>query len=139
MVAMDRADAQRQLDERPFSAIWHYRVVEVRDGHCVLELPYNARWDRPGDVIAGPALVAAADAAMWVAVMSRAGEVMAVTANLNTAFLAPARKESVTCEARVLRFGRRLVYGVAECRGEDGRVLSHHTLTYARPASRALT
>jgi len=93
----------------------------------------RGRTGREG-VVAGPALVAAADAAMWVAVMSRADEVMAVTANLNTAFLAPARKEAVTCAARLLRFGRWLVYRVAECRAEDGRVLSDQTLTYARPA-----
>src|SRR5205814_7873214 len=94
----------------------------------------SQRWDRPGDVLAGPVFVAAADTAMWVAVMTRAAEVMAVTANLNSAFLAAGRQETVTCEARVLRFGRRLVYGVAECRGEDGRVPSQHTVTYARPA-----
>ena len=116
------------------SAIWEYRVLEVAHGYCRLEVPYNPRWDRPGDVLAGPVFVAAADTAMWVAVMTRAAEVMAVTANLNSAFLAAGRQETVTCEARVLRFGRRLVYGVAECRGEDGRVLSHHTVTYARPA-----
>ena len=131
---IDRAQAQRQLDGRPFSAIWEYRVLEVAHGYCRLEVPYNPRWDRPGDVLAGPVFVAAADTAMWVAVMTRAAEVMAVTANLNSAFLAAGRQETVTCEARVLRFGQRLVYGVAECRGADGRVLSHHTVTYARPA-----
>ena len=131
---IDRAQAQQQLDERPFSAIWEYRVLEVGQGYCRLEVPYNPHWDRPGDVLAGPVFVAAADAAMWVAVMTRAAEVMAVTASLNTAFLAAGRQETVTCEARVLRFGRRLVYGVAECRSADGRILSHHTITYARPA-----
>ena len=132
---MDRREAQRQLDERPFSAIWDYNVLEVEAGYCRLEVPYNPRWDRPGDVLAGPVFVAAADAAMWIAVMSRAGEVMSVTANLNTAFLDAGRHEKVVCEARVLRSGRRLIFGVAECRGADGRVLTHHTVTYARPVS----
>lgn len=35
------------------------------------------------------------------------------------------------CRARVLKLGRRLVYGVAECLAGD-RLLTHHTLTYAR-------
>lgn len=131
---LDVAQAQRQLNERPFSAVWGYRVREVRDGYCRLEVPYDPRWDRPGEVLAGPLFVAAADAVMWIAVMSRSADVKAVTANLNTAFLAPGRKEDVTCEARVLRFGRRLVYGSAECRGADGRVLTHHTITYSLPA-----
>lgn len=128
------AEAQRQLDARPFSAIWSYRVLSVGEGECRLEVPYDPRWDRPGEVLAGPVYMAAADAAMWIALMTRADEVMAVTANLDTAFLGAARQEPVTCDARVLRFGRRLVYGTAECRGADGRLLTHHTITYARPA-----
>src|SRR5205823_8297741 len=109
---IDRAQAQRQLDERPFSAIWEYRVLEVAHGYCRLEVPYNPRWDRPGDVLAGPVFVAAADTAMWVAVMTRAAEVMAVTANLNSAFLAAGRQETVTCEAREI--------GRASCRERAG-------------------
>jgi uncharacterized protein (TIGR00369 family) len=131
---IDIAQAQRQLDERPFSAIWAYRVHEVREGYCRLEVPYHPRWDRPGEVVAGPVFMAAADAAMWVAVMTLSDDVRAVTANLNTAFLAAGRHEDVTCGAQVLRFGRRLVYGTAECHGADGRTLTHHTITYALPA-----
>ena len=134
MPTIDLAEAQRQLDQRPFSAIWRYRVLEIGDGLCRLEVPYDRQWDRPGEVLAGPVFVAAADAAMWVAVMTRAGEVMAMTVNLNTGFLSAGRHEKVTCEARVLRFGRRLVYGTGECRGADGRILAHHTISYARPS-----
>jgi uncharacterized protein (TIGR00369 family) len=127
-------DAQAQLDAQAFSAIWGYRVVEVGEGFCRLEVPYDGRWDRPGDVLSGQLYMAAADAAMWVAVMSRTADPMAVTTNLNTAFLGAGRHETVVCEARVLRLGRRSIYGTAECRGADGRLLTHHTITYARPA-----
>jgi acyl-coenzyme A thioesterase PaaI-like protein len=48
------AEAQRQLDARPFSAIWSYRVLSVGEGECRLEVPYDPRWDRPGEVLAGP-------------------------------------------------------------------------------------
>jgi uncharacterized protein (TIGR00369 family) len=126
-------DAQAQLDARPFSAIWRYHVIEVSDGFCRLEVPYDGRWDRPGDVLSGQVYMAAADAAMWIAVMSRTADLMAVTTSLNTAFLGAGRQETVLCEARVLRLGRRSVYGTAECRGADGRLLTHHTLAYARP------
>jgi hypothetical protein len=33
----------------------------------------------------------------------------------------------------VIRWGRRLVYAVAECAAGDGRILTHHTVTYFRP------
>ena len=56
----------------------------------------------------------------------------ALTSELNTAFLAPAKGEHVYCTARILKMGRRRIYGVAECHGKKGNLFSHHTLTYVR-------
>jgi acyl-coenzyme A thioesterase PaaI-like protein len=77
--------------------------------------------------------MAAADCAMWLAVKARIGvENDALTSDLNTAFLAPAKGEHVYCTARILKMGRRRIYGVAECHGRKGNLFSHHTLTYVR-------
>ena len=54
------------------------------------------------------------------------------THTLDTAFLSPARAEDFDCKATVLRWGRRLVYGTAECRNLEGKLLTHHTLNYVR-------
>jgi len=91
-------------------------------------------------VIGGPAFMAAADVAMWLAILTRLGAGDgSVTASLTTAFLGAARKEGFTCTARVLKLGRRLIHGVAECMTADGRLLTHHTVTYMRPDSSAPT
>jgi acyl-coenzyme A thioesterase PaaI-like protein len=50
---------------------------------------------------------------------------------MTTAFLGSASREPLMCHARVLRLGRRLVYGTADCLAGD-RLVAHHTLTYAR-------
>lgn len=132
---MTPAEAEQLLASREFSARWRYRVRELGDGECTLAVPYDASWDRPGDILAGPVYMAAADAAMWLAVVTRTpGEVAAVTYQLDTTFLAAGRAEEITCAARVLRWGRRLAFGTAECRGADGRLLTHHTVTYSVPA-----
>ena len=55
-----------------------------------------------------------------------------VTAGMTSAFLGAARREPFRCTARVVKLGRRLVYGVAESVGVGGRLLAHHSLTYAR-------
>ena len=57
----------------------------------------------------------------------------ALTSELNTAFLAPAKGEHVYCTARILKFGKRRIYGVAECHGKKGGLFTHHTVTYVRP------
>ena len=99
----------------------------------MLELPHKPALERPGGIINGPALMAAADCAMWLAIKARIGvENDALTAELNTAFLAPAKGEHVYCTAKILKMGRRRIYGVAECHGKEGNLFSHHTVTYVR-------
>jgi uncharacterized protein (TIGR00369 family) len=130
------AEAEALLAARPFSSRWGYRVLELGDGECTLAVPYDPDWDRPGDILCGTVYMAAADCAMWMAVVTRTPvEVGAVSYQLDTTFLAPGRAEEISCRARVLRWGRRLAFGSAECRGADGRLLTHHTVTYALPAA----
>jgi uncharacterized protein (TIGR00369 family) len=125
---------QALLDESAFLAPWGFRVVKVSEGECTLELPHRPELDRPGGIINGPALMAAADCAMWLAIKAKLGiDGDALTSDLNTSFLAPARGEHVYCTARILKFGRRRIYGVAECHGKKGGLFTHHTLTYVRP------
>jgi acyl-coenzyme A thioesterase PaaI-like protein len=51
---------------------------------------------------------------------------------MKTNFLGGARKEGFRCTAKVLKLGRRLIYGLAECIDGRGRLLTHHTITYIR-------
>jgi len=125
---------QELLDRSEFIRAYGFRVVSVSKEKCTLELPHRAELERPGGIINGPALMAAADCAMWLAVKARLGlDKDALTSELNTAFLAPAMGEHVYCTARILKAGRRRIYGVAECHGKKGNLFSHHTVTYVRP------
>ena len=126
---------QRLLDTAQFLRPYEFRVVSVSRDRCMLELPHKTDLERPGGIINGPALMAAADCAMWLAIKARLGvNGDALTSELNTAFLAPAKGEHVYCTARILKMGKRRIYGVAECHGKKGNLFSHHTVTYVRPA-----
>ena len=128
-----KAQLQKLLDKSRFLRPYGFRVVSVNNTRCTLELPHKPALERPGGIINGPALMAAADCAMWLAIKARIGvEGDALTSELNTAFLAPAKGEHVYCTARILKMGRRRIYGVAECHGKKGKLFSHHTLTYVR-------
>jgi acyl-coenzyme A thioesterase PaaI-like protein len=125
---------QQLLDRARFLRAYGFRVVSVSKAKCTLELPHRSALERPGGIINGPALMAAADCAMWLAIKARLGlDKDALTSELNTAFLAPAMGEHVYCTARILKAGRRRIYGVAECHGKKGNLFSHHTVTYVRP------
>ena len=129
-----RAVLQKLLDKSKFVRQYGFRVKRVGGDSCTLELPHRALLERPGGIINGPALMAAADCAMWMAIKAKLGlEYDALTSELNTAFLAPAKGEHVYCTARILKLGRRRIYGTAECHAKNGKLFSHHTVTYVRP------
>ncbi len=128
-----KKDLQKLLDASRFLRVYGFRVITANKEKCTLELPHKPDLERPGGIINGPALMAAADCAMWMAIKVRLGVAGdALTSELNTAFLAPAKGEHVYCTARILKMGRRRIYGTAECHGKAGNLFSHHTVTYVR-------
>lgn len=135
MLLTDIAELNRLLEAHEFTRRMGLRVVSVGDGECELEVPYRPEHDRPGGIVSGQVYMHAADVAFWLAIKTRLGLGDAsVTSSMTTAFLGSASREGLRCRASVLKLGRRLVYGCAECLA-GGRPISHHTLTYARMPS----
>ena len=68
-------------------------AIESADGaSCLLRQRYNERMLRPGGTVSGPTLMALADCAMYVVLLSAIGPVgLAVTTNLNINFLRKGR------------------------------------------------
>jgi acyl-coenzyme A thioesterase PaaI-like protein len=117
-----------------FTRQYGFTLHAIDDGECTLEVPFQAAFERPGGIVSGQVFMAAADAAMWLAIMTRFGkEDASVTAGMTTNFLSAARKEAFLSRARIVKAGQRLIFGVAECASHDGRPLAHHTITYVRP------
>lgn len=132
-LAATKRQLQALLDRSRFVRSYGFRMVSVDADSATIELPFRRALERPGGIVNGPALMAAADCAMWVAIKSRIGiERDALTSELNTAFLAPAVAEPVRCTARILKLGKRSIYGVAECHSRAGKLFTHHTVTYVR-------
>ena len=128
-----KAALQKLLGGSRFVRGYGLKMVSVTDAECTIAMPFRRGLERPGGTVNGPAFMAAADCAMWLAIKRHIGiEHDAVTSELNTAFLNAARRETVYCTARILKLGKRMVYGVAECHDRRGRIFTHHTLTYSR-------
>ena len=131
MKGVSRKELQKLLDKSRFIRHYGFRVVKATLDLCTIELPHRPLLERPGGIMNGPALMAAADCAMWLAVKFRIGmDKDALTSELNTAFLNAAKGEHVYCTARILKFGRRSIYGTAQCHSKGGQIFSHHTVTY---------
>jgi uncharacterized protein (TIGR00369 family) len=106
-------------------------IQSCTPGECTVVAPYAVSRERPGGIVSGITLMAAADVAMWLAIMTQRGtEEQWVTTDMKTAFLSSARRTDVACTARVLKLGKRTAYGTAECRDAGGNLLTHHVLSY---------
>ena len=132
-LACSEKELEQLLSDVAFTRSLGFALHGIADGQCSIHVPFQAAFERPGGMLSGQVFMAAADVAMWLAIKTKLGMAdSSVTAEMKTNFLASARKEGFRCTAKVLKLGRRLIYGVAECVDSGGRLLSHHTITYIR-------
>ena len=113
--------------------------IESADGAaCRLRQRYREQMLRPGGTISGPTLMALADFAMYVVLLSAVGPVgLAVTTSLNINFL---RKgvpgQDVLAAARLLKLGKRLAVGEVNLfSAAAADPIAHVTATYSIPVA----
>lgn len=132
-LACSADELEQLLNEVAFTRNFGFILHGIANGECSLDVPFQEAFERPGGIVSGQVFMAAADVAMWLAIKTRLGLAdSSVTAEMKTNFLGGAKRTGFRCTAKVLKFGRRLIYGVAECADENGRLLTHHTVTYIR-------
>jgi len=103
-------------------------------GEVVLVLPVAPRHVHGGGVLCGQSMMAAADTAMILAICTHLGRFQPMTTvQLQTSFLRPIPGDSGTARvvARVLRMGRKLVFGEIQILDARGELAAHATTTYA--------
>jgi len=113
--------------------------IESADGEtCLLRQRYNDGMLRPGGTVSGPTLMALADCAMYVVLLSAIGPVgLAVTTNLNINFLRKGLAgQDVLAAAKILKLGKRLAVGeVTLLSGDSPDPVAHVTATYSIPTN----
>ena len=111
--------------------------IESADGlSCLLRQRYSERMLRPGGTISRPTLMALADFAMYVVLLSAIGPVgLAVTTNLNINFLRKGQPgQDVLAVAKLLKLGKRLAVGeVSLLSAGSPDPIAHVTATYSIP------
>ena len=129
-------DGARELLRRNF-APWINDMAldfdEIGTGSVRMRMPFSDHLARSGGVVSGQALMAMADTAMVFAVASQlGGHQNMATVSQNTSFLRPIGGVDVICAARVIKSGRRLVFGEATLTADGSdQPSAHATMTYA--------
>ena len=115
-------------------------TIEQADGRtCRVREGYDEEMLRPGGTVSGPTLMALADFAMYVVLLSAIGPVgLAVTTNLNINFLAKAPAgHDLIAEGSLLKLGKRLAVGEVTLYSAAGPdPVAHVTTTYSIPPKR---
>src|SRR5207245_5093496 len=105
---------------------------------CLIRERFHERMLRPGGTVSGPTLMALADVAMYVVLLSAIGPVgLAVTTNLTINFLRKgAPGQDVLAAAKLLKLGKRLAVGeVNLLSGSSPDPIAHVTSTYSIPTT----
>ncbi|MFG1344401.1 PaaI family thioesterase [Xanthobacter autotrophicus DSM 431] len=115
-----------------------HHVVGVGHNTASVRLDADDSHLRPGGTISGPAMMALADVAVYVALLGQIGPVgLAVTTNLSINFLRKPAPGPLLAEARLIKLGKRLAVGDVGLTGQGSEELvAHCVATYSIPDRR---
>jgi uncharacterized protein (TIGR00369 family) len=111
-------------------------IVHADGRTCQVTQRFRESMLRPGGTVSGATLMALADCAMYVVLLSAIGPVsLAVTTNLNINFLRKgAPGQDILATAKLLKLGKRLAVGeVTLLSGASIDPIAHVTATYSIP------
>jgi uncharacterized protein (TIGR00369 family) len=114
-----------------FVALLDLKLEKVEHGRAVMRMPFRAEITNGTGAVHGGAIVSLCDTVFYVALASIYGrEQDTTTVSLQCNFLAPALPpHDLIAEARVLKSGRRIVYGEVLVRSGE-KIVAHSTLNF---------
>ncbi|MAZ03319.1 MAG: hypothetical protein CMN56_09290 [Sneathiella sp.] len=103
--------------------------TDIGPDSATLRIPASPNINRLGGMMCGQAIMALADTAMVFAVAASAGSFVNMTSvNMQTTFLRPMEGDELFADARVIKSGRRLVYGEVNMHsGDPEKPVTHVT------------
>ena len=123
----------------PFANLIGMKVDYFGADRVDLRAVYSDDFLRPGGTVAGPVMMALADAAIYGAVLARLGPVaLAVTTHLSIDFLRKPAPADIVASAHLLKLGKRLAVGdVLITSDADGELVARASATYSIPTVRS--
>ena len=121
------------LRHSPFALHLGMRLESIEPDRARLVMPYRAELATIGDVVHGGALTSIVDTAAMAASWSAhdgAGELRGTTVGLSVDFVAAARGQEITANARVIRRGKSLCFCDVDVTDAGGSLVAKGIVTY---------
>jgi len=106
----------------PIFKFLRLKVVNLEEGHAVMEMPYHRDATRTGDILHGGAIMTVMDYTGGLTVMTVNDGNDQVTQELKINFLEPMREGPFRSEGRIVRKGRTAVIVDLEFRDATGKL-----------------
>jgi uncharacterized protein (TIGR00369 family) len=133
-VKLDRESALAMFEtqRRYFNATLDLHLEDVGKGEATMRMPFREAVMNGAGNVHGGAIMSLCDSVFWVALATIYGrEQPTSTASLTCNFLRPARGPyDLIAHARVLKAGKRIVYGVIDVTGEEGKLIAQASANF---------
>jgi uncharacterized protein (TIGR00369 family) len=127
------AQARRVFGEVPYIKLLGMQLVGLKPGEAVLRMKMREELRQPHGVLHGGATASIIDTATAFAVISVLPEgEKATTVDLTVHYLRPVVEGAITCTAKVVRGGRRLLTVSAEVANDEGKLIATALSTYTK-------
>lgn len=125
--------AQRVFREVPYIRLLGMEIVELKSGAAVLRLKVRDELRQPQGLLHGGATASVIDTATAFAVSSVLSEgEKASTVDLTVHYLRPVSEGAITCTAKIVRGGRRLLTVSADVVNVEGKLIATALSTYSK-------
>lgn len=106
----------------------------MQPGSATIRLAYGDWMLRPGNTLSGPAIMTAADTAMYVLTLAHYGpKLLTVTSTMNINFLNKPVKGDLIAKANFKKNGRKLIFFDVDVYSNDDIAVAHVSGSYALP------
>ena len=117
----------------PFIKLIGMRLIDIGDGEATISLDIRDELRQPHGLLHGGVTASLIDTAMAFAVVSKlARDEKASTVDLNIHYLRPVIDGEISCTAKIVKAGRRLLTVSAEVFDDKGKLISTALSTYAK-------
>jgi uncharacterized protein (TIGR00369 family) len=123
----------RFLGASPFVGHLGLRLESIEPDHARLAMPFRPPLVTIGDTVHGGAISSLVDTAAMAAAWSNAevtDSPRGTTVGISVDFVAAARGQEVTADARIIRRGKSLCFCEVDVTDEDGELVAKGLVTY---------
>ncbi|MGI6453674.1 MAG: PaaI family thioesterase [Syntrophomonadaceae bacterium] len=133
MIPLSVEELQEYVNQIPINQHFNVQVMEIGEGYAKTMTPFNPTLTNRWHNTHGGTFMTISDITFFLALSSLNGldtSGNTSTVEIKTNFLSPNKDSELYAEARIIKNGRRNIFGDVSIKNSAGKVVAHSTVTY---------